>query len=165
MKNSIIAVFGMVLCACLFTPDAHAEKSAGKQQLHPNVRILIEISEVDKPVTAFAIVGSEGRLLLDNIAGMVKVGDSEVPAILSFQIMLQPQGDSIYTINYSYSLQLPVITGSKKTQNGSPLPNYVYKDLAAQGTVNMAIGDKLEVLKDPKRTVVLKLEHAEKAAQ
>ena len=160
MKNVLIAIIGVILGTFQFTSDTHADESA-RVELKQNVRILIEITEGEKPTTTFAIVGSEGNVQLDNIADMVKIDDSLVPTILSFQVTLKPQGDSLYTINYSYGFQRPIITGTTKSKDGKILSRYEYRNLGARGMVTMKIGDKLEILKDPKRSVVLKLERAD----
>lgn len=164
MKTMFTAVIGVILCVSALITDVHAEDNA-TVELHKNVRIVLEISEGDKPTTTFAIVGSEGRLSLDNIANLVKIDDSDVPTILSFDIVLNPKGNSLYTIEYSYGFQMPVVTGIITSKDGKKSSRYEYKSLGAQGTVNMAIGDKLEVLKDPKRSVVLKLESADNVAE
>lgn len=157
MKNILIAVIGTCLCTSSFITEAHAENNP-KVKILRNVRVVLEITEGESPATAFSIVGSQGRLQLDNIANMVNINDQEVPTILSFEITLKPQEDSLYSIDYSYGFQMPIVTGTVKSKDGNISSRYEYKNLGASGMVNMKIGDKLEILKDPKRTVVLKLE-------
>lgn len=159
MKKALIVITGVVLCTSQFISEAHAGDGLNVE-LKQNVRVLLEITEGEKPATTFAIVGSEGDLRLDNIANMVQINDNQVPSILSFQIKLRPQGQ-LYSINYSYGLQMPIITGTTKSKDGKISSRFEYKHLGASGLVNMKIGDKLEILKDPKRSVVLKLERAE----
>ena len=163
MKNVLIAITGVILCTSQFMSEAHADESP-KVELKQNVRVVLEITEGEKPPTMFSIVGSEGDLRLDNIANMVQIDDSQVPTILSFQIKLKPQ-DQLYTINYSYGLQMPIITGTTMGKDGKTSSRYEYKSLGASGMVNMKIGDRLEILKDPQRTVALKLEIADNINQ
>lgn len=159
MKKVLIVITGVILYASQFMSEAHADERPGIE-LRQNVRILLEITEGEKPVTTFSIVGSEGDLRLDNIANMVQINDAQVPSILSLRINLNPQGQ-FYRINYSYGLQMPVITGTTMSKDGKTSSHYEYKSLSVSGLVNMKVGDKLEILKDPKRSVVLKLELAD----
>ena len=191
MKNVLIAIIGVILCTFQFTSETHAMESP-KVELKQNVRILLEITEGESQTNTFSIVGSEDNVQFDTIANMVAIDDNLVPTILSFKAKLNPQGDSLYTINYTYGFQMPVTTGSAKSKDGeirsgqmsvptgttrsrdgkiqsgrmpvttgTTRSRYEYKNLGAQGTVTMKIGDKLEILKDPKRSVVLKLERAD----
>ncbi|MDF7801150.1 hypothetical protein P4C99_16860 [Pontiellaceae bacterium B1224] len=157
MKNMLLAVG--LLCATAFVIDAHAEGNT-KVENHRNVRVLLEITEGEKPPVTFAIVGSQGRLRLNNIANLVQINGGEVPTILSFDITLRPQEETLYSIEYSYGFQMPIVIGTVVGKDGKKSSRYEYKDLGASGTVNMKIGDQLEILKDPKRSVVLKLEGA-----
>lgn len=153
----------LVICAFVSICSTHARaEEVAALNSGNNVRLVLEISTQGKPTASFAIVSSGPDVSMDDIADMVEIDGNSAPTIVMFSAKLKPTGESGYVVACSYGLQIPVVTG-QSTTNGATCSTFEYRNIGVKSTVNMAIGKKLELLKDPERTLTLELQPTENA--
>ncbi len=119
-----------------------------------HIRLLLEIDEPGKEPASFAIQNNGAECRMETMMPPVNIGGTIVPVTLKFEATLTRPDETGYCIDYSYGLQIPVVT--RPDAAGSP--GYEYKSIGTRSSVTMVSGQKLELSKGPQRTVTLELQ-------
>jgi len=171
----------LIICLSTSFGIVWADVKSGSRS-RENVRIVLTIDKANEDPVSFSIVTAGDEAKLDNLAGTVEIDGNSVPVILRFKARLYPLGEDEYLVECTYGTSRPVVTAKsitrpsprrsstnrtassartvdrEKAMQGVGRTTFQYRDIGAESTLRMKLGEEVTFTKDQEKEVILRLE-------